>query len=321
MSLGLDRADSGRLRGPLRHGLGIALVRTARPAQWPKNLLVLAAPAASGTLLARGVLAPALAAAAVFTIAASATYFVNDAADVDADRAHPEKRHRPVAAGLVGRQTAYRVGLLLAAVSLAAAAPLGWGLTAVAGGYLALTLSYSRWLKAVPVVDILAVAGGFVLRAVAGALVTGLALSDWFLLVTLFGSLFLVAAKRAAERRRSAAGAVGGVGAVGTTGAAGAVGRRVLAVYPPGWLDQVMTVALTGSVIAYAAWAFQYVGADVSRPVLALSAVPFLAALLRYSLLTFAGGGEAPEHMLTDRFLVGCGLVWALLVGAGLYLT
>lgn len=292
----LDAPRAGTGRTPL------ALVRTARPRQWPKNLLVLAAPAAAGLLLDPVVLARAASATAVFVLASAATYLVNDALDVDADRAHPTKRHRPVAAGELSPSTALGVGLTAGALALAAAAAAGAGLAAAVALYLALTLSYSRWLKRLPVVDILTVTAGFVIRAVAGAAATGLAVSDWFLLVSLFGSLFLVTAKRAAEQNR------GG-------------GREVLADYPPGWLGQLMTVSLTGAVVAYAAWAFQYAGADVFTPCLALSVVPLLAGLLRYSLLASAGAGEAPEEALLDRFVLGCAAVWLVLVAVGLYLA
>lgn len=291
---------------PARGGtrLIVALVRTARPRQWPKNVLVLAAPAASAQLLDPALLLPAVAATAVFVLASAATYLVNDALDVDADRAHPTKSRRPVAAGEVRASTALRAGLAAGVLALAAATQLGAGLTASVAVYLVLTTVYSRWLKRVAVVDILLVTAGFVVRAVAGAVVTGLPLSDWFLLVTLFGSLFLVTAKRSAEQRRG-----------------GDHPRDVLARYPEGWLTQMMTATLAGTVMAYAAWAFQYVGTDFSAPLLALSVVPFLAALLRYSLIASAGAGEEPESALTDRFVLGCALVWAAFIGGGLYLA
>jgi decaprenyl-phosphate phosphoribosyltransferase len=151
---------------------------------------------------------------------------------------------------------------------------------------------------------VLVVTAGFIVRALAGAVAAGLAVSDWFLLVVLFGSLFLVTAKRSAEQRR-----------------AGTAGRDVLSRYPDGWLTQITTMALTGTVVAYAAWAFQYAGTDIFEPLIAVSLVPFLAALLRYSLLAAAGSGEAPEVALADRFVLGCVVVWSVLMGAGLYLA
>jgi decaprenyl-phosphate phosphoribosyltransferase len=279
-----------------------AVLRTARPRQWLKNLLVFAAPAAAGTLLDPVVGGRALWTLVVFVLASASTYFVNDARDVEADRKHPVKCRRPVAAGLLRPRTAMAVGVALALLAPVLALPLGWRLVAVVAGYLGLTFSYSFALKNQPVLDILAVAAGFVLRAVAGGVATGVPLSNWFLLVVLFGSLFLVTAKRAAEERR---------GDPAT--------RATLGEYPPGWLPQIVTMSLTGVVLTYATWALQQVTDDGSVP-LALSVVPFLAVLLRYSLLAAQGDGEEPETVLSsDRFLLVAGAIWAVLVGGALY--
>jgi decaprenyl-phosphate phosphoribosyltransferase len=280
-----------------------ALVRTARPRQWLKNVLVFAAPAASGALVIPGRAFAAVIALLAFTAAAVATYFLNDAADVDADRRHPTKSLRPVAAGLISRRAAVATGIGTAVAAVALAATVNWPFAACVLGYLVLTGAYTAGLKHIPVVDILVVAGGFVLRTAGGAAATGAAVSDWFLLLTLFGALFLVTAKRSGEQNRAAL-------------------RRVLSGYSASWLQQTLTMALTGTVLAYAAWAFQYRGHDVALPLLAASLVPFLAALLRYSLLVARGGGETPEALLTsDRFLLVAGLVWAGTAGAALYLA
>ncbi|MCY7400450.1 MAG: decaprenyl-phosphate phosphoribosyltransferase [Nocardioides sp.] len=294
-------------RGIGTFGLLSAVVRTARPRQWLKNALVLAAPAAGGVILVPTTATAAIWAAAVFTLASASTYFVNDARDVDADRRHPTKSRRPVAAGLLAPLAAHRIGLALAVVALAAAVPLGWPLVSVIATYLTLTFAYSTWLKNQPVLDILAVAAGFVLRAIAGAAATGVAPSSWFLLVSLFGSLFIVTAKRASEQAHAHE---------------ASTLRATLLAYPPGWLQQVLTVSVTGTLLAYATWAVQDIGADVSAPILALSVLPFLAIMLRYSLLVARGDGEAPETVITsDRFLLIALIVWAALVGGALYLA
>lgn len=288
-------------------GTASAVLTSARPRQWLKNVLVLAAPAAAGVLVVPSVAVSAVWAAVVFTLASASTYFINDARDVAADRLHPVKCRRPVASGRLGVRTAYGIGLGLALLAPVAALPLGPAMVGIVLAYLALTAAYSMWLKHQPVADLLAVACGFVLRAIAGGVATGVALSDWFLLVALFGSLFLVTAKRSAEAQRSL-----------TDGG----GRRVLAGYPPAWLQQILTVSLAGTVLAYASWAVQYAGRDVALPMLALSVLPFLAALLRYSLLVARGDGEAPEQVVfADHFLLGAGIVWAALVGGALYLA
>jgi decaprenyl-phosphate phosphoribosyltransferase len=303
-------AGSLRQRAPVP-GPAAAVLRTARPRQWAKNLLVFAAPAAAGALLHRPTAVAAALAFVAFTLAASATYFFNDAADAAADRLHPTKSRRPVAAGLISPRAARLIGLLTAAAALAVAATLTWPFAAVVGCYLVLTAAYSARLKKLPVVDVLAVAAGFLLRAAGGGLATGVALSNWFLLVALFGSLFLITAKRSAEYARIQGGTGGAVQV-----------RPALAGYTSQWLHQILTMSLTGTVMAYSLWAFQYVGHDVALPLLALSLVPFLAALMRYSLLVTRGSGETPEEVLaSDRFLALAGLSWALLTGAGLYLA
>jgi decaprenyl-phosphate phosphoribosyltransferase len=167
-----------------------------------------------------------------------------------------------------------------------------------------LTAAYSAGLKHIAVLDVLVVAGGFVIRTAAGAAATGVAVPSWFLLLTLFGALFLVTAKRVGEQNGTSA------------------GRRVLAGYSASWLQQTLTMALTGTVLAYAAWAFAYTGPDVARPLLAVSLVPFLAGLMRYSLLVSRGDGERPEDLLmSDRFLLVAGVLWAGVAGAALYLA
>jgi decaprenyl-phosphate phosphoribosyltransferase len=211
---------------------------------------------------------------------------------------------------VISRRAALLTGLGAGAASIVLACAVGWPFAGCVAGYLVLTGAYSAGLKHVAVLDVLVVAGGFLLRTVSGAAATGVAVSSWFLLLTLFGSLFLVTAKRIGEQNRV------------RPGADAVDRRRVLAGYCAPWLQQVLTMALTGTVLAYAAWAFQYAGRDVALPVLALSLVPFLAALMRYSLLVARGDGETPEELLTsDRFLLVAGLLWAATAGGALYLA
>ncbi|MEO7555949.1 MAG: decaprenyl-phosphate phosphoribosyltransferase, partial [Acidimicrobiales bacterium] len=175
------------------------LVRTARPKQWLKNVLVFAAPGAAGVIGEARPLRNTLIALVAFCAAASGTYFLNDAADVESDRRHPTKRRRPVAAGVVPVTTARIVGAALLAGGVGVAFTARWqlGLTIVV--YAVLTSLYSGILKHIAVVDIVAVAAGFVLRAVAGAAATGVPISNWFFIVASFGALFMVGGKRLAE--------------------------------------------------------------------------------------------------------------------------
>jgi decaprenyl-phosphate phosphoribosyltransferase len=176
------------------------LLRTARPKQWVKNVLVLAAPGAAGVLTEGPILAKTLGALACWCLVASGTYFLNDTMDVTADRLHSRKRMRPIAAGVVSLGLAKTMaGSLLVTGTLL---PLAWGapgLSLVLAIYVAIQLAYSLWLKNEPVIDLAAVASGFVLRAISGGVATDVPLSRWFLIVASFGSLFMVAGKRHAE--------------------------------------------------------------------------------------------------------------------------
>ncbi|TDD22627.1 decaprenyl-phosphate phosphoribosyltransferase [Kribbella turkmenica] len=285
---------------------GRALLRLSRPRQWHKAVMLFAAPAAAGVLDDPIALLRALIAAVGFTCLAIAIYAFNDVRDAPDDRRHPQKRFRPVATGSVSPTQAVAWGCAAALAGLGTTAALGWATFGLAVTYLVAQVLYVLGLKHVAVVDLIVVALGFVIRAAAGGTATGLPVSHWFLLVSLFGALFLVTGKRKAEH----------------SAARIAVSRPVLAAYPPAWLDQVMTVALLGSALSYGLWAFQYFGQDAIRELLAISFLPFLTGLLRYGLLVSTGHGELPEHELfQDRVLSIAGATWAALVGSGLYLS
>lgn len=278
-----------------------------RPRQWVKNALVLAAPAAGGVLLNPATLGRSLLATLAFVAASASVYAFNDVLDVDADRCHPVKRLRPVASRALSTRGALAVAAAAATSSLLMAATLDWRTTAIVSVYLVVSVVYTAGLKQVAVLDVVVVAAGFVLRALAGASAARLPVSNWFLLVSLFGALFLVTAKRRAELRSLGA---------------GTQTRTTLDAYTGDWLSQVLVMALTGTLIAYASWAFQVTGHDTVRPVIAVSVLPVLIALLRYLLLVDRGEGERPElSLIGDRVILGCALAWSALIGWGLYLT
>lgn len=310
MTLSLHRSRRGyAVASPPRAGTVASLVALSRPAQWPKNALVASAPFAAGALDQAAVSTRTVGMALAFLAASVATYVVNDLADVEADRAHPHKRSRPLASGVLRPSAARWWGAGAAVLALGTAVALGPLPLLVISLYLATTVAYSRWLKRSPVLEIVVVAAGFVLRAIGGAVATGLPVSSWFLLVCLFGSLYLVVAKRTAEFTRAQQ-------------SDGAAARPVLREYSAPWLSQMMTLSLTGSVLAYASWAVQDIGTDVFTPVLAATVVPFLMLLMRYSLLVTRGAGETPEtDALHDRFLVLTGLAWLGLCAVGLYVA
>ncbi|WP_427896153.1 decaprenyl-phosphate phosphoribosyltransferase [Kribbella sp. GL6] len=287
-----------------REGTARSLLRLSRPQQWHKAVMLFAAPAAAGALESPGVVLRAAIAAVGFILLAVAIYAFNDIRDAPDDRRHPRKQSRPIASGALSPLVAGVFGVTAALSGLAVVSGLGWRTFALAAAYLVAQVLYVTGLKHVAVIDLVIVALGFVLRAAAGGTATGLPVSHWFLLVSLFGAMFLVTGKRKAEHHA----------------AGNAVSRPVLAAYPSSWLDQVMTVALLGTALSYGMWAFQYLGHDVYRELLAVSFLPFFTGLLRYALLVSTGRGEEPEHeIFRDRVLLVAGLSWAALVAIGLY--
>ena len=297
----------GRPTGATRPSLATGIVRSLRPKQWAKNVLVVAAPVAAGVIDQRDVVLDTAGAFACFCAAASATYLVNDATDVEADRLHPTKRNRPIAAGIVSPALAY----VLAAVLLVAALvggfliepDFGWVLVA----YLGLTTAYTYWLKEQPVLDIVAVSAGFVLRAVGGAAAVGVPISEWFFIVTSFGALFMVTGKRHGEALDLADDAV-------------AI-RPALGAYTPSFLHYLRAVFSGGVLIAYCIWAFTSAEANPDGAVLfQVSIVPFAVAILRYALLLDQGEGAEPETLImSDRIVLGAGVVWAIIYGCAVY--
>jgi decaprenyl-phosphate phosphoribosyltransferase len=279
------------------------LLRACRPRQWSKNLLVLAAPCAAGVIDRPLIAAQVAGAFLALCLVSSATYLVNDVRDREQDRRHPRKRLRPVAAGDLAPQLALRVAALLALVGIACATAITPGLGVVACGYLALTASYSLWLRRIVVLDILAIAAGFVLRAIAGGVATDIYLSRWFVIVTACCAVYLVAAKRYAELREHAG--------------PGVAVRATLRRYSPGILRLTLLAAATIAGVAYTGWAF-------TRPShllwYGLSIVPFLLWLGRYAILIGAGAGQAPEEqILRDRTLLALTGAWCFLFLGGVY--
>lgn len=286
-----------------------ALIRTARPKQWLKNVLVFAAPGAAGSLGQQRELLMTLVTFAAFCLAASGTYFWNDVLDVESDRAHPTKRRRPIASGAMSISTAKVVGTLLPLGAIAlAAVPGRWETVAVIAAYMTVTLTYSTIWKHVAVVDLVAIASGFVLRAAAGAVAIDVPMSMWFILCTTFGSLFIVTGKRFAERRE--------------LGETAHTVRSTLGDYSEGFLRFVLSVTCAGALVSYCVWAFEtksLTGSDL--PFYELSIVPMLTAFLRYSLVVDQGGGAAPEEVfISDRVLQVLGVVWAVVFGLAVYL-
>jgi decaprenyl-phosphate phosphoribosyltransferase len=286
-----------------------ALLRESRPKQWLKNVLVFAAPGAAGVLDEGDNLLLTVVAFASFCFAASGIYIWNDLLDVEADRRHPTKRNRPIASGALSIGVARVAGIAFPIIALALAAATGrWQTVAVVATYIVITIAYTLRLKHVPVVDVVTVAAGFVLRAAAGAAAVDVPMSRWFVLCITFGSLFIVVGKRYAE--------LNDVGnAAGT--------RATLEVYSVGYLRILLSVSLSGVLISYCVWALETSEAAGSGwPLYELSIVPMLMALMRYLLVLEQGGGAAPEEVFaSDRLLQFLGLCWVIVYGLAVYVS
>ena len=273
-------------------------------------MLVFAAPGAAGVLDDWPELGATLLAFVAFCLASSGIYLWNDVLDVDADRRHPTKRLRPIAAGQLGigtgqgrRHGAARRGVPALPRRPVAGRPSPSSLT-----YIAATIAYSAWLKHVAVVDLVLIASGFVLRAAAGAVAVDVPMSKWFVLCTVFGSLFIVAGKRYAELRRGRRRRRRGAPDAGDLHA-DVPARR-------------LTMSCGAAIISYCLWALEtkeLAGTDL--PFYELSIVPMLTAMLRYLLLVEQGQGGAPEEVFArDRVLQLLGVAWVVTFALGVYL-
>jgi decaprenyl-phosphate phosphoribosyltransferase len=273
--------------------LATGLVKAIRPRQWVKNLLVLAAPlfALGGgvTYDFRVVFINVGLAFVAFSLAASSIYLINDARDVEADRQHPTKRFRPIAAGVVPEWLAYSLAVVLAVASLALSWFTARDLAIVIAVYLVMQLAYCFGLKHQAVLDICIVSSAYLIRAIAGGAATGIVLSQWFLLVMAFGSLFMVAGKRYAELQLAER--------------TGAKIRKSLESYTSTYLRFVWTLSATAVVVCYGLWAFERDRAT-DGSWFAISMIPFTIAILRYAVDVDGGlAGEPEEIAMRDRVL------------------
>lgn len=290
-----------------RRGRGrvAAVLRTFRPRQWIKNGLVIAAPGAAGALGYDHVPVRVGAACVAFCLLSAGVYAINDARDAAEDRLHPRKRLRPVAAGELTSGGAIAAGVSAMAAGLLLCAIVRPLVALVGAGYLALTLSYTLLWRHIAVLDVLAIAGGFVLRALAGGVAAPVALSRWFVLVVTCGALFVATAKRIAELKRTADGA--------------SHHRRALHGYSERGLRRLLLLSAAGMLLAYSVWALELptVHGVPWRP---LTIVPLAICVLRYRALVRTGAGEAPEDLvLGDRLLLLAAGTWLVLFAVSVH--
>ncbi|MBY4131298.1 decaprenyl-phosphate phosphoribosyltransferase [Rhodococcus fascians] len=287
--------------------LADGIVKALRPRQWVKNVLVLAAPLAAGSVTESDVLLSVALAFVVFCFAASGVYLVNDAMDVEADRAHPTKRFRPIAAGVLPVNLAYAMAVVALGLAIGLSFLANWKLALVIGVYIAIQLAYCFGLKHQAVLDICIVSSGFLLRAIAGGVAASIPLSQWFLLIMAFGSLFMAAGKRYAELQLAER--------------TGAKIRKSLENYTTTYLRFVWTLSATAVVICYGLWAFEQ-DAETDANWFAISMIPFTIAILRYAVDVDGGeAGEPEEIALGDRVLQLLAIAWIGVVGVAVYLA
>jgi 4-hydroxybenzoate polyprenyltransferase len=287
-----------------------ALLASLRPRQWTKNLLVFA-----GLVFSRGLHEPLLVARSalaffLFCLLSGGVYLINDVMDAERDRAHPQKRQRPVASGRLPPTVALTAGISLLVGASVVAFLLSARFGAVAVAYAALLTAYSMGFKHVVIVDTLIIAGGFVLRALAGVVVLDIALSSWLLLCTILLALFLTFGKRRHELLALEAGAIDN--------------RPILSEYSPQLLDQMIAVVTASTLMAYALYTMApdtQVRLGTTRlPV----TIPFvLYGIFRYLYLLYRRdlGGNPSEHLLTDRALLLDVALWGATVILILYVA
>jgi 4-hydroxybenzoate polyprenyltransferase len=288
--------------------LAISLVRSLRPSQWTKNLIVFAGLIFGQRLLDPGAILYAAAAFAVFCALSGVVYLINDIADREADRQHPLKQFRPIASGAVPVSAALGLAVVLAVGALAAAFVLRFEFGLIALAYVGLLALYSGPLKHVVIIDVLTIAIGFVLRAAAGAIVIAEPVSHWLLIVTILLALFLALSKRRHEL-------------VLLTDSATSH-RPILQEYSPYLLDQMISVVTASTLVAYA---FYTVSPETMQKFntdkLGLT-LPFpLYGIFRYLYLVHQkeGGGSPSDMLLNDKPLLLCVLLWAIAVALIIY--
>jgi 4-hydroxybenzoate polyprenyltransferase len=279
------------------------LLKSLRPTQWPKNVFVLAPLVFGGLLLDAQVALRAALALVAFCCASSAVYLINDLRDREEDRRHPLKRLRPIAAGTLTVPVAVLAVLVLVGAAAALSARLGRPFALVLGAYLLLNVLYTLWLKHMVILDVMSIAISFVLRVEAGSTATGIEVSRWLLLCTIFLSLFLAFSKRRHEITLLAHEASGQ--------------RPVLDHYSPAFLDQMINVVTASSVVSYALYCVAPETVEKYHTQDLVFTIPLvLYGIFRYLYLMYQRPGERnpTEVILRDApFLINI-LLWGLVV-------
>ena len=286
-----------------------ALLKTMRPRQWSKNVFIFAALVFDKQVLNPVAFLRTLAGFVLFCFISSSVYIFNDLADVEADRQHPEKKNRPIASGKLSVGAAWVAGITLVLFTLGAAYFLARGFEAVLIIYFLLNIAYSKWLKHIPIIDVLVLAACFVLRVHAGVtLIQVERFSPWLYVVMTLLSLFLGFGKRRAELALLAHGA--------------GSHRKVLEGYTLPLLDQYIMIVSSTTIVAYSLYTFS--APNVPKNDSMMLTIPFVIyTLFRYLYLIEVkhAGGEPEEILLSDRPFQVAMILWAAAVLAIFYLS
>ena len=286
-----------------------ALIKTMRPRQWPKNIFIFAALVFDKQLLRVDPFLRTAAGFVLFCLISSSVYIFNDLADIEADRQHPEKKYRPIPSGQLPLSTAWIAGILCLIIALGLGYWLSPDFALVMAAYFVLNLAYSKWLKHIPIVDVLILAAGFVLRVAAGvSLIQVERFSPWIYIVMTLLALYLGFGKRRAELALLAQGA--------------GSHRKVFEGYTIPLLDQYILIVSGTTIVAYSLYTFTAVNVPANHSM--MLTIPFvLYAIFRYLYLVQVkhSGGAPEEILLSDRPLQIAMLLWALAVLAVFYLS
>jgi len=272
----------------------VDILRLLRPRQWLKNLMLIFPPLFGGVLFSpevlRGLALPVLA----FCLASSANYAFNDVLDAEKDMLHPDKKRRPIPAGKVSKKSALLLSGLLFGVAFVCALWTSWAFTAMLTSYIVLMGSYSLWLKHIVLLDIFCIAAGFLLRLEAGGVVAGVQVSSWLFLSVFFLTVFLSTGKRLSEKSALEGDA--------------SSHRKTLAHYPDNYLDSLMLMTGSATMLTYALYTINHAPLVYTVPLCCLG-------LFRYLYWIKNGnGGDPTEALLKDKPLMGISFLWFILV-------
>lgn len=285
-----------------------ALIRAMRPLQWTKSSLVFAPLLFDRKVFELGSFARCVAAAAIFCVISGAIYLLNDVRDIEADRLHPRKRFRPIAAGEISERTATSAAIGFFAIGLIGALAIRPPFTLVIVGYIVLMVAYNNWLKELVILDVFAIATGFVLRAAGGAVAIAVPISPWLYVCTMLGALFIGFGKRRNE--------------LDTLDGLATKHRSSLSLYSLQLLDQIIAIISSAILMAYSLYTFD--ASNVPNNHAMMLTIPFVMyALFRYLYLIYQKkqGGSPEVLLISDRPMLFCIVAWGLSSGVILYLT